>query len=350
MTMQDTTLDGWRPLPWNSPSSSHLLLVSCMPTSSFAVIMKKSSEPFVKGIPLILLSTCVSDVLKQFCEGRISPSPLYMSTRKTTRLILSLETSFLHSTHVSRFVFQSLLTCVLSSSMSIPNITFDDILCSANRFASSDEHHHLSSNNIHTLATSRPNECTAIITPSTHCPPVLASDRVLLWTTPHGIDFQHELESLLPKSTILKMFFVVLHSLDIDTCSNYGVGLLCFTQFCNRISIPENKCMPASHDLLSAFVADTSGTVSDSTVNNWLSGLHYWHIVYGADWHGSSLELLHHMCRGLLWVVPPSSKCARRPPVTLEALTQLHDGLDLCNSFDISVFAIACVAFWCCCR
>lgn len=108
--------------------------------------------------------------------------------------------------------------------------------------------------------------------------------------------------------------------------------------------------MPASSDLLSAFVADASGTVSDSTVNNWLSGLHYWHIVNGADWHGSSSELLRHMRRGLSHLVPPTSKRARRPPVTLEALTQLRDGLDLSNSFDISVFAVACIAFWCCCR
>lgn len=243
--------------------------------------------------------------------------------------------------------------------MSIPNITFDDILRSVNRFTSSDEHLRLSSNHVHTLATHRPNEHTrlprkprpnAVITPSAHRPRVLASDRVLLWTTPHGIDFQHELESLLPESVILKMFFVALHSLDVDTQSNYGAGLLRFTQFCDRISISEDKRMPASSDLLSAFVADASGTVSDSTVNNWLSGLHYWHIVNGADWHGSSSELLRHMHRGLSRLVPPTSKCARRLPVTLEALTQPRDGLDLSNSFDISVFAVACIAFWCCCR
>ncbi|KAG2756260.1 hypothetical protein P692DRAFT_20715949 [Suillus brevipes Sb2] len=217
----------------------------------------------------------------------------------------------------------------------------------------------MSSHQIRSLATSRPNErvrlprkprSNAIITPSAHRPPVLASDRVLLWTTPHGTDFQHELETLLPESIILKMFFVALHSLDVDTRSNYGAGLLRFTQFCDRISISEDKRMPASSKLLSAFVADASGTVSNSTVNNWLSGLHYWHIVNGAEWHGASSELLRHMRRGLARLVPPSSKRARRPPVTLEALTQLRNGLDLSNSFDISVFAIACVAFWCCCR
>ncbi|KAG1718865.1 hypothetical protein EDD22DRAFT_941011 [Suillus occidentalis] len=321
VAIQDMTLDGWRLSLWNSPFSSHLLSVFLTPTFSSVVTTKESLEPFVKGALPTLLSTCASDVPKQFCEGRISLFPLYMSIPKTTRLIPSLETSFLHSTHT--------------------------------------EHHRLSSNHVRALATNRPNERArvprkprpnAIITPSAYRPPVLASDRVLLWTTPHGIDFQHELESLLPESTILKMFFVALHSLDIDTRSNYGAGLLCFMQFCDCISIPEDKRMPASSDLLSAFVADASGTVSDSTVNNWLSGLHYWHIVNGADWHGSSSELLRHMRRGLSRLAPPSSKRARRPPVTLEALTQLRDGLDLSNSFDISVFAIACIAFWCCCR
>ena len=32
------------------------------------------------------------------------------------------------------------------------------------------------------------------------------------------------------------------------------------------------------------------------------------------------------------------------------ALHSLHHHLDLTNSFDIAVFAVACVMFWCCCR
>ena len=36
--------------------------------------------------------------------------------------------------------------------------------------------------------------------------------------------------------------------------------------------------------------------------------------------------------------------------MTIEHLRSLQCGLDLSNSFDIAVFAVACVAFWCCCR
>ena len=36
--------------------------------------------------------------------------------------------------------------------------------------------------------------------------------------------------------------------------------------------------------------------------------------------------------------------------MTIEHLRSLWCGLDLSNSFDIVVFAVACVAFWCFCR
>lgn len=222
-----------------------------------------------------------------------------------------------------------------------------------------DNSHRLDSVEIRENAVIRPDGRTRIprkprkdasITPSAHRPHVLASERVFLWTTPHGFNSQHELEQLFPESDILKMFFVLTQSLDENTRSNYGAGLLRFTQYCDKLRIPENQRMPASASLLSAFIASSAGSISDSTASNWLSGLHFWHIVNGAQWHGTNSPLLHHMKRGLTRLVPPSSKRAQRPPVTLDALTQLGQGLDLSNSFDIAVFAISCVAFWSCCR
>ncbi|KAG2101582.1 uncharacterized protein F5147DRAFT_762653 [Suillus discolor] len=190
----------------------------------------------------------------------------------------------------------------------------------------------------------------ASITPSTHRPHILASDRVFLWTTPHGFDHQHELEQLFPESDILKMFFILTQSLDESTRSNYGAGLLRFTQYCDKLHIPETQCMPASNALLSAFIAASAGSISDSTASNWLAGLHFWHIVNGAQWHGTDSPLLHHMKRGLTRLVPPNLKRAQRPPVTLDTLVQLGQGLNLSNSFDVAIFAIACVSFWSCCR
>ncbi|OJA14702.1 hypothetical protein AZE42_13052, partial [Rhizopogon vesiculosus] len=190
----------------------------------------------------------------------------------------------------------------------------------------------------------------AVITPSSYHPHVLASERVLLWTTPHGLNFQHDLEQLFPKSIVLKMFFVMIQSLDEDTCSNYGAGLLRFTQFCDNLHIPESECMPASADLLSAFLSNAASTISSSTANSWMAGLHYWHTVNGAIWNGADSDLLCHLHHGLVKLVPPNSKCTRRPPVTLEALNQLKHGLDLSNSFDVAVLAIASIAFWSCCH
>ncbi|GLB38818.1 hypothetical protein LshimejAT787_0506830 [Lyophyllum shimeji] len=188
----------------------------------------------------------------------------------------------------------------------------------------------------------------AHITPSFHRPHVLASERVLRWTTPHSEQFQASIEAELPNPAILKLFKVMLFSLDENTRSNYGAGLLRFTQYCDTHHIPEHSRMPASELLLSAFSASAAGSASESALNNWLAGLQYWHVVNGAPWHGS--DMLHHVRRGFAKLVPPSSKRAKRPPVTIEALIALRSGLDLSNAFDAAVWAVASVAFWSCCR
>lgn len=186
------------------------------------------------------------------------------------------------------------------------------------------------------------------ITPSSHRPHALASDRVLRWTTPHSLTFQASLEAELPEPAILKLFKVMLFSLDENTRSNYGAGLLRFTQFCDANKIPETSRMPASESLLAAFSASAAGTVSESALSNWLAGLHYWHVVNGATWHGA--DMLSQVRRGFAKLVPPSAKRAKRPPVTVEAMTALRAGLVLSNSFDAAVWAVASIAFWSCCR
>ncbi|KAH7903818.1 hypothetical protein BJ138DRAFT_1189120 [Hygrophoropsis aurantiaca] len=150
----------------------------------------------------------------------------------------------------------------------------------------------------------------AHINPSTHRPHVLASDR--------------------------------------STRSNYGAGLLRFTQYCDSLHLPEVDRMPASEALIASFSASAAGNISSSALNNWLGGLHFWHTVNGAVWNGS--DMLRHVRRGLTKLVPLSSKRAKRPPVTLEAMIALRHGLDMSNALDAAVWAVACIAFWCCCR
>jgi len=188
----------------------------------------------------------------------------------------------------------------------------------------------------------------SIIHPSTLRPHVIASDRLICWSSPHGVNYLTSLEDRYPRPTVFRLFQVMLQSLDSRTRSNYGAGLLRFTQFCDDNHIPELDRMPASSQLLALFSAHHAGCSSDKTLNNWLAGLHIWHTVNGAPWNGDNM--LHHIWHGFSKLVPPLSRHAKRPPVTLEALCILHDCLDLSNSFDLTVWALASVAFWCCCR
>lgn len=186
------------------------------------------------------------------------------------------------------------------------------------------------------------------ISPDPSRPPVLARNRVLLWTTPHGNRFMEELQAELPHSAVLKLFQVMIRSLDESTRSNYGAGLLRFTQFCDHHSIPEEAHMPASSNLINSFAASAAGHLSAPALSNWIAGLHFWHVVNNATWNGD--DMLRHVRRGVAKLCPPESKRAKRPPVTIEAMVALGEGLDLSLSFDAAVWAVACVAFWSCIR
>ncbi|KAJ7652617.1 hypothetical protein B0H17DRAFT_1214879 [Mycena rosella] len=126
----------------------------------------------------------------------------------------------------------------------------------------------------------------------------------------------------------------MLLGLDEGTRSNYGAGLLRFTQFCDVLAIREEARMPASAHL---------------TLNNWLAGLKTWHDINGAEWNGDSPQM-RRVKAGVKKLVPATSKRAKRPPVTLEHMYALYLSLDLTNCKDAAIWVVACVAFWGCCR
>ena len=64
------------------------------------------------------------------------------------------------------------------------------------------------------------------IVPSSLRAHVLASDQLLMWTTPHSQNFQQSLEAEIPAIPLLKLFQTMLCSLDENTRNNYGAGLL----------------------------------------------------------------------------------------------------------------------------
>lgn len=179
-------------------------------------------------------------------------------------------------------------------------------------------------------------------------PHVLASDRLHQWFTPQTKAFHDSIAGALPETTLRKLFEVMVYSLDQSTRDGYGAGLLRFTQFCDKAGVSEEDRMPASSVLLSGFAADAAGKVASTTVDNWFAGIHFWHTINGAAWNGD--VMLQQVRKGVKKLVPISSKRAKRPPVTIEHMYTLRAGLDLTNAFDAAVWAVACVAFWSCCR
>ncbi|KAF9221247.1 hypothetical protein BS17DRAFT_797242 [Gyrodon lividus] len=127
----------------------------------------------------------------------------------------------------------------------------------------------------------------------------------------------------------------MLRSLDEDTYGNYNAGLLHFTQFCDSQNISEADHMPALASLLSAFASAHAGTISDKTVSKWPASLHFWHVINHAEWNANNM--LHHVHHGITKMVPPSSKCAKHPPVTLEALITLGGGLNNSSPMDSAI-------------
>ncbi|PPQ90027.1 hypothetical protein CVT25_000799 [Psilocybe cyanescens] len=107
--------------------------------------------------------------------------------------------------------------------------------------------------------------------------------------------------------------------------------------------------MPASESLLCAFsVTKAAGKESLSCLGNWLAGIHFWHSLNGAPWHGDNA--LRIAKAGVRKLVPNSAHRDKCPPVTLAHMHALKVGLDPVSPLDAAVWALACVAFWSCCQ
>ncbi|KAF8183698.1 DNA breaking-rejoining enzyme [Pholiota molesta] len=185
--------------------------------------------------------------------------------------------------------------------------------------------------------------------PSSYRPHVVASDRLIAWTTPISSSFRQTISSILPPSDALALLHVMLFSLDEKTRELYGAGPLRFTQYCDSRNIPEVDRMPASEILLAGFsAAMAAGKVARTTLDNWLAGLQFWHTINGAPWYGQ--DMLRAVKGGVSKLVPDASRRAKRPPVTIQHLYALRRGLDFSSLFDAAIWALACVAFWSCCR
>ncbi|KAF8586221.1 hypothetical protein K439DRAFT_1341413 [Ramaria rubella] len=129
------------------------------------------------------------------------------------------------------------------------------------------------------------------------------------------------------------------HFIEPMSLKNYSARLIHFTKFCDDFNIPETRCMPASESLLCTFISKWgAGSVGKGSICTWLEGLKLWHQINSAPGMGASL------------FTPDTSHHAKRDPITFEHIKALCRHLDLTNSFDVAVLAVATIAFWSCCR
>ncbi|KIM75938.1 hypothetical protein PILCRDRAFT_13141 [Piloderma croceum F 1598] len=135
----------------------------------------------------------------------------------------------------------------------------------------------------------------------------------------------------------------MLLSLKEKTRSNYGAGLLRFTQFCDSHNISKVDRCPASEVIISAFIASYAGLHSSDCINGWLLGIKWWYKFQGAEWNGG--DMLTMVKKGVAKLVPTSSRWDKREPVTLERMHCLLRGLDLSNAKDAAIYAASSVAF-----
>ncbi|KAJ7352554.1 hypothetical protein DFH08DRAFT_805767 [Mycena albidolilacea] len=124
----------------------------------------------------------------------------------------------------------------------------------------------------------------------------------------------------------------------------YSQSLEVYQQFCNAQEFPAPHRLPASKELLCAFAAARVGEIVGGTARSTVPAVKVWHIIHNMSWKGGLC--LHYTLKGVEKLVPTSSACEERPPVTKEMINQLERDLDLSSPEDAAVFAAACRAFW----
>ncbi|KAF7328051.1 hypothetical protein MKEN_00386200 [Mycena kentingensis (nom. inval.)] len=185
-----------------------------------------------------------------------------------------------------------------------------------------------------------------LTSPSPLRPFVPAQMRALAWQTPYGTSFLGS-RRYLPPSHMALARAAISNSLAKSSKSSYAAGLLRFTQYCDRNSIPESMRMPAEPFLLCCFLADSIGSHGLKSAKNWLNGIAHWHHVNVAIWYGKDLSV-----KRVLRAVDKDGKFIRPPrgPVSIEHMRCIRDNLDLTTPKGAAYWALSCAAFWGCRR
>ncbi|KAF8589070.1 hypothetical protein K439DRAFT_1645245 [Ramaria rubella] len=166
---------------------------------------------------------------------------------------------------------------------------------------------------------------------------VLSTECITEWTSPFAIEHCQLLEHHFPPSHVQCMQGVICSSVIKKNRGNWGTGILCFNQYCDSIGVPEEGHMPAPEFLLCLFVANYgASSVTNDCIN-----------INDTPWFGN--KALSLTVKGTSRLVPEECHRPSCPPVSIKHIKCLHSHLDLSNTFDASVFAIATITFYSCC-
>ncbi|KAF8965396.1 hypothetical protein BDZ97DRAFT_1658909 [Flammula alnicola] len=184
-------------------------------------------------------------------------------------------------------------------------------------------------------------------TPSQRRPHCASQDRLRLWLPsppPGGVATGYAPSTPEAAARILDL---ISSAWAPGTKSGYGTGLLVFHVFCDQKTppVPEHLRGPASDLLVLEFIACCAGTQRGKTLSNYAYGVKAWHTVHGMGWVLDETRLKAALTAAER-VAPPSSKRAKRPPLLLETLSEIHARLDLTLPLDAAVFACLTTTFW----
>ncbi|KAG2347327.1 hypothetical protein BDR05DRAFT_876434 [Suillus weaverae] len=175
---------------------------------------------------------------------------------------------------------------------------------------------------------------------SSLCPHCLARDRLRLWipaTKRSHVDVSDDdLDWILA---------VISHSHTVSTRETYGSGLLVYHVFCDTWGVSESQCCPAPSILLLAFISACTGLYAGATLANYFYAIHAWHLLHRAPWLADHTESLLAL-KGATQLAPPSSKCPKRAPFTVELIAKIHSVLDMLQLLHAAIFACLTTSFF----
>ena len=181
-------------------------------------------------------------------------------------------------------------------------------------------------------------------TPSDLRPHCSARDRLRLWK-PTFTRSSDDLTAEITNEDLDRLIAVINSSWQSATRETYGAGLLVFHVFCDQRLIPEAQRCPADPLLMLTFISSCAGAYSGKTLANYFYAVRAWHTLHGASWQMNAAEMKAAL-DGAAILAPPSSRRAKRSPMTLDIISSLLTKFDLTKPLDAAVFACLTTTFF----